>query len=444
MVIENKVALGNDPFGHVSQSLQRPSLISHTGQSVSRASPAAAIHKKERATRIWAEPLLGALPLFFIPIEADLPLETLQKFPRPVFSYMFAMIRQAAIICQRSENGFCRIIRDKKMYTCKAAPIGIVLSTVLLLLPLAFSAETWSLGQTEDWQAVSQSPRGKYLLAVSELKKIVSGGDVKQLKPAVAKLKEDFPEIAGLDLDDFVKAEKYYAAGKFTKAVRAYDTFLARYPESPLYEAALDREFSIAQAYLSGHKKTVLKFVKLKGYAEGAKVADKIIERAGDSPMAVRASLAVVESYEKRARYQEAYDRWSQISSRWPTGKVGENALLAMARCKHAAYRGPKYDVSDLVSAKSYYENFQTRYPEDAKMYEVDKRIEQITEQIAYKEYLIAKYYDRTGSKNAARIYCDTILEQWPESTGAKGAKYIIEDNKQAQIEQAETIQEKK
>jgi outer membrane protein assembly factor BamD (BamD/ComL family) len=115
-----------------------------------------------------------------------------------------------------------------------------------------------------------------------------------------------------------------------------------------------------------------------------------------------------------------------------------------MARCKHAAYRGPKYDVSDLVSAKSYYENFQTRYPEDAKRYEIDKRIEQITEQIAYKEYLIAKYYDRTGSKNAARIYCDTILEQWPESTGAKGAKYIIEDNKQAQIEQTETEQEKK
>jgi outer membrane protein assembly factor BamD (BamD/ComL family) len=324
------------------------------------------------------------------------------------------------------------------MYGRKTTAIAIV----LFLGSLACAAETWTLGKGEEWQAVSDNPQGRYLLAVSELKELINQGKADELADAVARLKRDYPEIAGPDLDAFLEGEKYFAADKFTKAVRAYDTFLTRYPESPLYDAALDRELAIAQAYLTGHKKTVLKFVRLRGYAEGVRIADKVIDRAGDSPIAVRASLAVAESYEKRAKYQDAYERWSLISSRWPTGEIGKNALLAMARCKHAAYRGPKYDSSDLVSARSYYENFMTRYPEDAKKYEIEKRLEQITEQLAYKEYTIADYYERTGSGESADIYCNLILGEWPKSTGAKRAKDILEENKTAKTEEKE--QEKK
>ncbi len=322
------------------------------------------------------------------------------------------------------------------MYGRNTTAITISLLLVLLPASLAFAAETWTLEEGKDWQAVSENPQARYLLAISELKKLVSEGNVEQISGAVARLKRDFPEIAGPDLDAFVEGEKHFAAGKFTKAIRAYDTFLARYPQSPLYDAALDRELAIAQAYLAGHKKTVLKFVKLRGYAEGVRIADKVVDRAGDSPIAVRASLAIAESYEKRAKYQEAYERWSQISSRWPTGEIGKNALLSMARCKHAAYRGPKYDASDLVSAKSYYENFMTRYPEEAKKYEIEKRLEQITEQISYKEYTIADYYDRTGSEESAEIYCKIILDEWPQTTGAKRAKDVLEENKTAKAEQ--------
>ncbi len=318
----------------------------------------------------------------------------------------------------------------------------VVLLSVLFLGSLAFAAETWTLGQDEQWQAVSENPQARYLLAVSELKELINQGKTKELANAIARLRQDYPGIAGPDLDAYLDGEKAFAAGKFTKAVRAYDTFLIRYPESPLYEAALDRELAIAQAYLTGHKKTVLKFVRIRGYSEGIRVADKVVDRAGDSPIAVRASVVVAESFEKRAKYQDAYERWSQISARWPTGEVGKTALLAMARCKHAAYRGPKFDASNLLSAKSYYENFMIRYPEDAKTYEIDKRLEQITEQLAYKEYTIAQYYERTGSDESSEIYCEMVEEQWPRSTGAKRAKDIAEQIELKQQEKEE--QEKK
>jgi len=302
-----------------------------------------------------------------------------------------------------------------------------VLLAVMLVSPV-LAAETWSLGKGEDWQGVSENPQGRYQLEVSQMKTLVNEGRADELPAAVAKLKRDYPGIAGADLDAFVAAEKKFAAGELVGAFRAYDSFLAKYPGSELHEAALDREFAIGQAYLGGEKKKIFMFIKIKGYAEGVKIMDKVIDRAGDSPIAVKANIAVADSYEKRGKFENAYERWSMVSSRWPTGQTGKNALLNMARCQHAAYRSPEYDSSYLISAKSYYENYRKRYPEDSKRYEIDKRISQIDEQLAYKEYTIAHYYQRTDSSECAKIYCENVQKNWPDSTGAKMSEDIIED----------------
>ena len=153
---------------------------------------------------------------------------------------------------------------------------------------------------------------------------------------------------------------------------------------------------------------------------------DRITDRTGETPIAIRAAVSVAKSYEKRGKFNEAYLKWSQISLRWPTSQIGKESLLAMARCKHAAYKGPKYDVSNLISAKSYYENFKLRYPKDAEEFDVDKRLEQINEQMAYKQFSIGQYYQETGSKQSANFYYQMVIDNWPGSTAAKMAKEMI------------------
>jgi outer membrane protein assembly factor BamD (BamD/ComL family) len=297
-----------------------------------------------------------------------------------------------------------------------------------LLASSIFSAETWRLDEGGQWKAVSVED--KYLLAVAEIKKLVSMGETLAVRQAVDKLKKDFPEIAGPDLDAFIGAEMLYSKGKFTKAVRAYDKFLEEFPQSELYEAALDRQFAIATAFLTGQKKRVLGVFKISGYAEGAKIMERVSDRAGDAPIAKRAAVAVVQSYERREKFTEAYHKWSEISSRWPTGQSGKNALLGMARCRHAAYKGPKYDASGLISAKSYYENFKLRYPEDAEEIDVDKILKQIDGQLAYKKFNTGQYYQETGSKQSANLYYQMVVDDWPGSTAAEMAKQAMNEEK--------------
>ena len=299
-------------------------------------------------------------------------------------------------------------------------------------------AQTWRLGKTGDLKQISSEDRDdKYLLEVSKLKQLVEAGQTKAVAGAVKELKKDYPEIAGGDLDIFIEAETLYSKGKFAKAVRKYDKLMDQHPQSPLYNAALERQFTIANAFMAGRKKRVLKVFKIKGYAEGIKVAEKVAERAGTGPTAIKASTTVAKNYEERGKYDEAYEEWSNIHSQWPSGQTGKESLLAMARCKHAAYNGPDYDLSNLISAKTYYQNFKDQYPADAKKIDADAKITQIEEQLAYKHFEIAQYYDQLDNKQAANLYYQMVLDNWPDTAAAEMTK-AAKEPKQTTLDKKE------
>jgi outer membrane protein assembly factor BamD (BamD/ComL family) len=310
----------------------------------------------------------------------------------------------------------------------------VILAVAVMLSSLSTaSAGTWRLEKGRDFKAVSADGQDKFLVAVAETKKLVSTGQAKAAGKAFKALKKDFPEIAGPDFDIFVKAEIFYCKGQFTRAVRNYNELLTKYPKSKFSEAALDREFAIATAYLAGKKKTLLGFIKIKGYAEGIKIMEKITDRVGlDTQMGINASVAVAENYEQRKKFNEAFLKWWEISLEWEIGPAGREALLGMARCKLAVYNKPPehkrafYDASSLNSAKSYYGRFKLLYPEDARKIGVDKILSEIDEQLAYKQLSIGRYYQKTGNRQSANLYYDMVVNDWPGSKAAEEAKELL------------------
>ena len=299
---------------------------------------------------------------------------------------------------------------------------------------------TWRLEKGGEWSAVvdSESEQGRYLLAVAEFKKLVSAGESEAAAEVLAKLKADFEDVIGPDFDAFVEAEMLFARGKFDKAVKSYDRFLDTYAESELYESALERQFQIGTAYLGGQKRKILKLFKVRAYGEGVRIMERIADRAGHRPIAKRALVAAARSYEKRGKFIAGYEKWSEISSLWSTGDVAREALLGMARCMHASYRGPRYDAAGLASARDYYQRFKLEYstPAEEIGLAVDEILAFIDEQIAYKQYEIGRYYDKTGSRLAANLYYQHVREDWPGSTAARFVSQAEERGSQEAKEQ--------
>jgi outer membrane protein assembly factor BamD (BamD/ComL family) len=317
-----------------------------------------------------------------------------------------------------------------------------MLAMVLSLCTNAFcdQSQTWRLGKDQQWQQVSSDEQGRYTLAVSHIKQLISDGRTNDAQKALANLKKDFPAMAGADLDAFIAADLLYAEGKFTDSIPAFDAFMDSYPTSPLYEAALEREFQMGTALLAGYKVPLLKFFRVKGYDEGVKVMNRLADRAGDAPVAQQALIEVAKSFEKRTLWREAFDTWADISSRWPTGQIGKDALLNMATTMYAGYRGPRYDATGLVSAKGYYQNYQSRYPADANQIGVPAILARIEDQIAYKQYGIGAYYQHVGIKTGAVLYYDQVVSNWPVTQAGKLA--IVGQQETAKMKQEDITAE--
>jgi tetratricopeptide (TPR) repeat protein len=308
------------------------------------------------------------------------------------------------------------------------ATIPAILTTV--------SADTWHLENGKRWEAISTQGQDKLLLEIAEAKKLVNTGQTKAARKTFKAIKEDFPTIAGPELDIFIKAELLLSQRKLAKAARTYDKLLTKFPQTRFREAALDRQFSIGTAYLGGQKKRFFGFIKISGYAEGIRIMEKVTDRAGiDSTMGIEAAIAVARNYEQREKFHEAYLKWWEISLEWQTGSIGRDALLGMAQAKHAIYnknpeyKRPYYDASCLRSAKSYYERFRLLYPEDAKALGLGKILKEITEQLAYKEYIIGRYYNKTGNKQSANLYFNEVVSDWPDSAAAKKAEEMLNNH---------------
>lgn len=312
------------------------------------------------------------------------------------------------------------------MLTYRAKTIALLATLVLSSYAGIASADTWQLEQGQNWKPIEAKDEDKYLLLVARTEKLISTGQRQALSEEWNKLKELFSHIEKKDLNNFIKAELFFCEGKFSKAANTYNKFLDKnYYQSRLYDAALERQFHIAEAYLAGREKRVLGIFKIKGYAEGLRIMESIADRAGDRDIGLRAGIIVAENYEKRKMFNEAYLKWSEISWQSKTSQEIKQTLLSMARCKYALYRGPKYDASCLKTAKSHYEDFKLRFPQDAKEFDIDNILKQINEQMAYKQLCIGQYYEKVGNKLSANLYYDMVIQNWPNSNSAESARQI-------------------
>lgn len=129
-------------------------------------------------------------------------------------------------------------------------PLIIVTAVSVLFVLSAVLADTWQLSEEGRLKSIEQ--QGEFGQAVTRIKQFAEEGEIKQFQQALNELKKNFSEIAGPELDAYMKAEALFCNGKFQKAFIAYDRFLNRFGESSLYEAALDRQFAIGNAFLHG------------------------------------------------------------------------------------------------------------------------------------------------------------------------------------------------
>jgi outer membrane protein assembly factor BamD (BamD/ComL family) len=324
---------------------------------------------------------------------------------------------------------------------CSMVRKGIRLTGVAVLTAClccgAAANEIFRLGKDQQWQSVVASPNEEYLHRVAELNDLIRSGDKDQAMAALKGLKEDYPQHVGPDLDPFVEAELDYWRDDYDKAAPEYEKMLKDFPGSEYATTANERVYDIAKAYLGGRKRTVLWIFKMSGVAEGIKLLERISDRAGmqePNSVGLKAAIEVAEYHEANKEYLDAYMKWSEVAAYWEKGPIAKRAIYRMAEDNYLAYdlhrpgRRAFFDASKLATAKTYYEKYSTLYPQDANSLDIPEKLRQIDEKVAFKQYTIGKYYVRAGKKQAAHMYFDMVVKNWPKTEAAESARQALEE----------------
>jgi tetratricopeptide (TPR) repeat protein len=275
----------------------------------------------------------------------------------------------------------------------------------------------------------------RLLKDIAAIGRLADQGQSGAVKAAFEQLKAEFPQIGRFDLAIFADGEIAYASRRYNKAARSFEKVLDDYPESELRQPALSRLYQIGTRYLAGQVSMDLLIFRIKGYERGVQLLERVSQETGlqdPNGLGLRSAMAIARSYEQRKMYEEAYLKWSQIAAVWDTGQPGKEALLGMAQDKLASYkqhppnRRHLYNIAHLAAARTYYQRLKSLWPEEASRLNIDQILQEIDQEVARRQLAVAQYYMRTGKRQAASLYLDMVVTDWPNTSAAQIARQLL------------------
>ncbi len=284
------------------------------------------------------------------------------------------------------------------------------------------------------WVQLAEPAEGTAAGELSIVRSHVENGNRKKAVKAAEKLIERYPDnSAACEEAMMLAGQAEFAQGRYYQAFEWYERQISRFDNGRYFERALEREFDIADAFLSGKKRVAMGFMKLPATDEGLEILLRIAEHAPGSKLAEKAMFQIAEYYYyENPDYPAAADAYDQFVELFPKSSKAPEATLQAARAMYASFEGISFDDTPLIEAEHRFTVFQKQSPKAAKKANVPLILAEITEARAQKLYETANFYSRTHRPSSARFYYKKVIETFPDTewaTAAEGALGIAQAN---------------
>jgi len=233
------------------------------------------------------------------------------------------------------------------------------------------------------------------------------------------------PTAPDRDRGLFLLAEVYYQNGDRIRAFYHLDELMDNYPDSKLFFPALELQYQIADGYLNGFKNRdpIFDLAIVPAYDEAIEMLYRIQERSPGSPLAERAMKRTADYYFNTSQFDLAGDAYAAFIRSYPRSPDIPQVKLRLAFSSLAQFRGPPFDATPLIDARSQFRDVQAHYPELAADANVSGWIDRIDADLARKLYITADFYRRTNRLTGAVFMYRHLIETYPNSHEADLAR---------------------
>lgn len=202
----------------------------------------------------------------------------------------------------------------------------------------------------------------------------------------------------------------------YYKAFQAYRKLLEVYPHSERQDEVIEREFRIANLFLSGRKAKLMGLEILPSLPKAVEVFEHIVLNAPYSEFGDEAQFRLGVAYKKSGKFAEAMEAFQSVVDNYPQSDLVTEARYQLAETAFSRSNVQARDERALESAAHHVDRFLMRYPDANVTEKAAKLRQEIDEKNAERNYRIALYYEKDKYLSSALLYYRDVAKRYPHT----------------------------
>jgi len=307
------------------------------------------------------------------------------------------------------------------------ARIGCIWIGALLIVGLlahtAHAAWTWT-PQIGRWINPGRQPKETAALQFQYGEELLARGETDKAIDEYRKVLRYFPASNYCDLAQYSIGRALEARGDYEEAVEEYQKVIDDYPNTHLFSHVLDKQQRIANRFFELGIEREERFVLLRGsnFDKAIETYRKLIKNQPYSELSAEAQYRIGLCYMKLELYDEASAEFQKVIDYYPTSEWAVEAAFGTADCKFCQARPSEYDKSAVDDAIAKFRYFLRTNHDSSHAEEAREKLASLLDIAAEHEFRIGMYYHHNMKYDSARVYFDSVVQEYPETQWAAKA----------------------
>ncbi len=245
---------------------------------------------------------------------------------------------------------------------------------------------------------------------------------------------EEFEKVPAVFPTSRFAAEAVYYTGMaweakedLSKAGDAYQKLVDRYPYSDRIKDAVQREFTIANEFASGTKIKIWGIPALSGQDKALEIYKHIVKNAPFGTYGAEAQFAIGEVYKKQGDFEEAQKAYQSVADDYPQSELVSKARYQIAYVSMETSKRSQSSEQYAERAIEEFQGFKNSFPEDKQALEAEESIKALRAKKAMTLFQTAEFYEKQKKYSSAKVYYSEVFTKFPETPVAPEARKRID-----------------
>ena len=210
--------------------------------------------------------------------------------------------------------------------------------------------------------------------------------------------------------------------GKFFEGFKAYQLVIDKYPFSERSPEVIKREYDIAVKLVEGKDRGFWVETVAGGNYDVIEIFRTVIKNAPYGELAASAQYKIGLYLQEKQLYQEARDEFEKVVNDYPNSQWAKAAQYQIALSDAKRSRDAQHDQKVTQAAVEEFKEFVKENPDAELSRQAKEHIQKLREKDAENNFVVGQFYEKQKNYKAAKIYYQTIVNEFADTSVASRA----------------------